>query len=51
MRILDKVLFKFKNIHMLFIINVLLHSTGFDLRSSLAGNMALMTGVLSNIEK
>jgi hypothetical protein len=35
---------------MLFIINVLLHSTGFDLRSSLAGNMVLMTGVLSNIE-
>jgi hypothetical protein len=32
--------------------NVLLHITGFGLRSSLARNiMALITGILSNIEK
>jgi hypothetical protein len=35
----------------MFYTNVLLHSIGFDTKSSLAGNMALTTGIPSSTKK
>jgi hypothetical protein len=49
--IFDKNLFKFKNIHMFFITNVLHHGTSFDPKTYLIGNIALITGIPSSIKR